>query len=389
MASSPLPRTAPTRPARRADPRSRVALLHVASSFRTAGVSGARLLAATDPRAWAGPLTRPLPRWLCHCVLILFLAGLALLSRLDLQMPTGGARQSAPAAPPTYQTLSMGPDFSTQGFLTKIPLPITLIPDRSQADWLTYSVKEYDTVYGVAESFGLSAASLYWSNPELQQNMNLLSIGQQLRIPPVDGIVHHVDGAETLEEVAATYEVSLEEIRQSPLNQEALALGGPLEPAQEIFVPGGYKEVPRPAPLIVRSTGPAAPSAVAPTNALAGSGRFGWPTDASRVTQWFWWGHQAVDIAGPVGTNIYAADSGWVETAGWSNVGYGYHVVINHNNGFRTLYAHLSQYWVTPGQNVVRGQPIGAIGITGRSTGPHLHFEIRYGGQLLDPFGFW
>jgi murein DD-endopeptidase MepM/ murein hydrolase activator NlpD len=97
-----------------------------------------------------------------------------------------------------------------------------------------------------------------------------------------------------------------------------------------------------------------------------------------RLTQGYWYGHRAIDIGAPTGSAILAADGGFVSFAGWTDVGYCYLVVIDHANGFVTYYAHLSKIYVYVGQPVERGQVVGAAGSTGWSTGPHLHFEVRY-----------
>ena len=136
------------------------------------------------------------------------------------------------------------------------------------------------------------------------------------------------------------------------------------------------------APECVRDYG-----ALSPQGALTGTGEFMWPTEG-RITQRAWHCHHAVDVANSEGTPIYAADSGHVVVAGWRKGGYGYTVVINHGNGFQTLYAHLSDIKVNVGQNVDKGAEVGLMGNTGHSTGSHLHLEIRKGSQLCDPLDF-
>ncbi len=121
--------------------------------------------------------------------------------------------------------------------------------------------------------------------------------------------------------------------------------------------------------------------------ALIGTGEFRWPTKG-HITQRSWHCHHAVDIANSEGTPIYAADSGYVVAAGWKQGGYGKVVIVNHGNGFQTLYAHLSVISVSVGESVTRGQQVGRMGNTGHSTGSHLHFEIRKGSQLSDPLEF-
>jgi murein DD-endopeptidase MepM/ murein hydrolase activator NlpD len=121
-----------------------------------------------------------------------------------------------------------------------------------------------------------------------------------------------------------------------------------------------------------------------PPGALPGTGVFMWPTEG-RITQRSWHCHHAVDVANSEGTPIYAADSGYVVVAGRKQGGYGKVVIVNHGNGFQTLYAHLSAISVSVGDSVNKGQQVGLMGNTGHSTGSHLHFEIREGSQLRDP----
>jgi len=115
-----------------------------------------------------------------------------------------------------------------------------------------------------------------------------------------------------------------------------------------------------------------------------GTGRFQWPVLGS-LTQEYWYGHRAIDVGAPTGSAVLAADGGFISFAGWTDVGYGYLIVIDHANGFATYYAHLSSIYVAEGQAVERGQVIGAVGSTGWSTGPHLHFEVRYYGAQQNP----
>jgi murein DD-endopeptidase MepM/ murein hydrolase activator NlpD len=105
---------------------------------------------------------------------------------------------------------------------------------------------------------------------------------------------------------------------------------------------------------------------------------------SGKITQQFWFCHKGWDIAAGEGTPIYAVADGTVKFAGWNNQGYGNLVVIDHGD-FQTLYAHLSSVSVGAGNSVVQGQVVGGMGNTGFSTGPHLHFEIRLGSDLVDP----
>ncbi|MDE0311971.1 MAG: M23 family metallopeptidase, partial [Caldilineaceae bacterium] len=107
------------------------------------------------------------------------------------------------------------------------------------------------------------------------------------------------------------------------------------------------------------------------------------------ITQQFWHGHRAIDVGARAGAPIVAADSGYVIKAshGW-NGGYGRMVMIDHGNGFVSLYAHMNTVYVRQGENVAKGEQLGTVGNTGRSTGPHLHFEIRQNGAARNPFYF-
>jgi murein DD-endopeptidase MepM/ murein hydrolase activator NlpD len=121
---------------------------------------------------------------------------------------------------------------------------------------------------------------------------------------------------------------------------------------------------------------------------VSGTGGFVWPT-SGQISQGYKWYHKAVDIANHVGTSILAADSGRIMVAGWTdNTGYGNRVMIDHGNGYVTLYGHMSRVDVVVGQTVKRGDQVGLMGSTGRSTGPHLHFEIRAAGALQNPQNF-
>ena len=113
-----------------------------------------------------------------------------------------------------------------------------------------------------------------------------------------------------------------------------------------------------------------------------------WPTPSRRLNQYFKFRHTGIDIDGDVGSPVYAADSGVVESVVYARYGYGYHVVINHGGGRETLYAHNSKIFVKPSKSVKRGQSIAAIGLTGRTTGAHLHFEVIMNGGKRNPLSY-
>lgn len=262
--------------------------------------------------------------------------------------------------------------------LVRGAVPRTIIPDRTKEEISTYSVQSGDTIFDIAARFGLAPETLMWANPALENNPDLLSVGQELTILPIDGVYHQVGGGDTIEGIASTYRADPTAIIDYPLNKldpENLVI----EPGQWLIVPGGTK------PFIPRTV--TAYSGPIPADATVGSGIFGWPASGS-ISQGYWSAHPGIDIAAWIGAPIAAADSGHVVAAGWDDTGYGYMVVIDHGNGFQTLYAHLQSYYVEPGDNVAKGQQIGEMGSTGNSTGPHVHFEVRQGTVQRNPVGF-
>jgi murein DD-endopeptidase MepM/ murein hydrolase activator NlpD len=263
--------------------------------------------------------------------------------------------------------------------LVRAAVPHTIIPERSRVEISHYVVQSGDTIFGIAAQFGLAPETIMWANGRfVEDNPDLLRVGQELVILPVNGVYHQVGGDDTLETIAAAYKVEPSAIINYSLNE--------LEPdapqivsGQWLVVPGGTKPyVPR---TVVAYSGPI------PDDASKGTGIFGWPT-AGQITQGYWDRHRALDIGAWTGAPVVAADSGYVVAAGWDDSGYGRMVVIDHGNGFQTLYAHLQVYYVEVGDSVAKGEKIAEVGSTGNSSGPHLHFEMHQSGVQRNPFGF-
>lgn len=242
-------------------------------------------------------------------------------------------------------------------------LPVVSEPPKI----ITYTVQEGDSVWSIAVRFHLDIDTLRWSNPELARNPDLLRVGQVLTILPVRGAYHIVQEGETLESIAKTYGVDPAVIVAYPLN--ALREPVVLQVGQKLVIPGGRKDVRLPKPP------------------LSPDYPFAWPL-WGEISQGYKSGHPAIDIAGPYDTPVYAARAGRVIFSGFSNVGYGYMVILDHGDGLTSLYGHLKGDYVAVGQRVKRGEMIGRLGSTGNSTGPHLHFEIRRNGERQNPLRF-
>jgi murein DD-endopeptidase MepM/ murein hydrolase activator NlpD len=246
---------------------------------------------------------------------------------------------------------------------------------------VTYIVEDGDTVSSIAKKFDVSIDTLRWQND--LKTINAIKPGDKLEVPPVTGIVHKVKRGETVHSVAKKYDVDAQQIVNWPFNTYSNDETFELAAGQTLIVPDGVMPAEAlwdPKRYVAQKTPDA--GKVSPT------GQFIWPVGGS-ISQRYVWYHRGLDIANKAQPPILAADSGKVTLAGWpDNAGYGNRVIIDHGNGYQTLYAHMSSISVGVGQTVNRGDVIGNVGSTGRSTGPHLHFEVRRGGELLDPLQF-
>ncbi len=272
---------------------------------------------------------------------------------------------------PLRRTFRSGSDVEV---IQRYAQPHTEIPHRLRLNVITYTVQPGDTVQGIAIMYGLQDTTIMWANPAIEDMPDYLRIGQQVVILPIDGVYHTVKAGDTLESIAQKYKVDVSAITDVSYNN-LQPPDYPIEPGMKLIVAGGQKPyVPK---IVTAYTGPVPEGA-------RGTGLFQWPA-IGNITQEYWWGHRALDIAAYTGAPIYAADGGFVSFAGWTDVGYGYLIIIDHANGFATYYAHCHGFYVSVGQKVERGQLIAAMGSTGNSTGPHVHFEIRSGITPLNP----
>ncbi len=262
--------------------------------------------------------------------------------------------------------------------------PATFQGEKPYHELITYTVQPQDTPIGIAEKFGINSETILGGNAYLSEEASSMQVGANLIILPIDGVLHDVVEGEALEGLSELYGIVVEEIIAYVPNN--LEFPYRLYPGTQIMVPGAVREVfvwSAPSLPTRPSTSDSTGSGIAPR--VQGTGTFVWPVTSRRITQQFWYGHTAIDIAASEGSTIIAADTGTVTWAGWNVYGYGNLVVINHGNGYETYYGHLSNIGVVPGQVVNQGQYIAASGNTGRSSGPHLHFEIRYFNSMLQP----
>jgi len=248
-----------------------------------------------------------------------------------------------------------------------------------------YVVQTGDTLSTLAQAFGLDQKTLIWANEPLLERRDVLSVGQELVVLPVDGALHKVAEGDSLAGLAEKYRVSVDEITAYPGNE--IGDDGLLVAGATVVIPGA--ELPDPPVRVVPTPAPAQPvvreaPAVA---AVSGSGTMQWPLNGM-LTSGYSSYHRAIDIHTKAGLPVVSADGGTVTLVSWQTYSYGYHVIIDHGDGVQTLYAHLSAINVEAGQVVERGEQVGAVGSTGRSTGPHLHFEVRVNGTQQNPFSY-
>ncbi len=247
-------------------------------------------------------------------------------------------------------------------------------PNRMRSEIVEYKVVEGDTIASIAQKFGVNKETIMWQNDLTKET---IKIGEVLQILPVDGVSHKVQKGDTVSSIAKRYDANTQAIVDFPFNSFVNDETFELAVGQLVIVPDGIKPEEKPTAPRIRQITPDAGTVVA-------SGQFVWPTQGS-ITQNFSWYHPGTDIANRGLPEVVAADGGTVVYSGCLTWGYGCHVIVDHGNGFRTLYGHLSRIYVNTGQGIGRGIPLGKMGSTGRSTGPHLHFEVVRNGVKLNP----
>lgn len=271
-------------------------------------------------------------------------------------------------------------------------------PEGIRYNAVKYTVETGDSIFMIAKKFNVSAESILWANYSLlNDDPTIILEGWKLTIPPTNGIYYKWKEGDTIEKVAQKYYVYPEAIITWPGNH--IDVSNPVADNLtdfNIMIPGGYRELvpwievlpfaPRTGVLRVVA-GPG--GCEAPAYGPIGSGAMIWPVWNTELSGFGYSSyHRAVDLAAGVGTPVVAADNGTVIYSGWNDSGYGYLIEIDHNNGYSTVYAHLSEgtLAVTCGSSVNQGQFLALSGSSGKSTGGHLHFEVRYNGGFQNPY---
>lgn len=280
----------------------------------------------------------------------------------------------------------------------------TNVPSRPRQEITYYKVQEGDTVFGIAEKFGLQPETVLWGNYEiLLDDPHSLRPGQELRILPVDGVYWEWLGGISFGNWARFYGVEPKDIIDLPANQlDPNTVGDPenanIKQGTWLIIPGGKREfVNWSAPLGVTRENPASArvlgdGACEPVSGGAvGYGTYVYPTNKHYLSGFDYnekTNHRGLDFAGSEGEGVYAVDAGVIVYAGWNDYGYGNMIMIDHGNGFQSLYAHLSALYRGCGQSVGQGETIGAVGSTGRSSGAHLHFELMTATWKVNPWDY-
>ena len=335
--------------------------------------------------------------WIPAALVAVGIAAAGWTTLLNARLEAGDEAVPATIGPATPLSPSDMPPYGAQlkdSEVTRRANPKTESPLRPRVEVLRYTVQRGDSVFAIAKKFDLEPESILWGNYDtLNDDPDMVQPGLDLNILPVDGVLYQWKSGDTLDAVAGTFKVDPREIVDWPGNAI-----DPVEPeileGAVLVVPGGKREF-RQWLVPIISRGNAGVGAAFGSGGCSGdfsggavgSGGFIWPAANHYLSgNDYWSGHLAIDIAAGQGALLWASDSGAVVYAGWSGGGYGNMVMIDHGNGYQTLYAHMSSVTVTCGQSIGQGQTIGYSGSTGNSTGAHLHFEVRSNGGFINPW---
>jgi len=266
--------------------------------------------------------------------------------------------------------------------------PIANIKSK-RTETINYKVKPGDVIGTIANKFGVSVNTILWENN--LSSRGVIHPGDTLQILPVSGISHNVSSGENISYIANKYDVSTSDI----LEANNISSVNTLKIGQKLLIPGASKTNTTRVASTSNTSSVSSESSgidvikdlIKPKPATPSSDKMLWPTVGHRITQYYSWRHTGLDIANKTGTPLYASEAGTVEYSGWSR-GYGYNVLVNHGGGKKTRYAHASKLYVSKGDTVEKGESLAAMGSTGWSTGPHIHFEVIINNVKLNPLNY-
>lgn len=275
----------------------------------------------------------------------------------------------------------INPDYFAKpdDFISDAVIATTSLPEGRREDVIVHEVSRGESLSSIGALYKISVDALKYVNNLTDEDY--LKVGQKLMIPPVQGVIYKVKSGDTCESIGKKYEVAAQAI----LDFNYLDSCSSLAVGKELVVPDA--KIPEP----IRIT----PSFPTPNyrNFVDVNPRSGWciwPTSVRIITQYFSYYHNGLDIATPWGQMppIYACGEGKVVRSGWDPWGLGLHIIIDHGNGYSTVYGHMSKLLVSVGAEVSKGEVIGIMGSTGRSTGPHIHFIVKYKGTSQNPLKY-
>lgn len=302
---------------------------------------------------------------------------------------------AAPAAFPEPTALTSLPPINTVaafqpeggGIARRLQLK-TNIPERPNEKVTKYVVQRGDSAWSISQKFGLKPETILWSNDQLNASAGSLKAGDALNILPVDGVLHTAKEGETLETLESLHGTPSQEIFEYIGNNFDLTQPPSLKAGEQIIVPNGTSPIlwsEAQAPIASQPGSRGGYSGNVPN---LGTGYFSWPVNAYSFSQEYWSGHPGIDLVTDFRQPVFASDSGTVILSGWDETGYGYFIIIDHGNGYKTTYGHNEANLVSVGQSVVQGQQIAESGNTGNSTGNHLDFRILFNGVFVNPMGY-
>lgn len=298
------------------------------------------------------------------------------------------------STPPETTTTALPTAQVLQSSATSTTDSVETTPSIVRTDVESYTVVEGDTISSIASTFNLKPETVLWVNYDLLlDDPDFLLTGMQLAILPVDGVYHQVGGADTVQSLAAFFAADAQAIIDWPGNQidssnPVIFIG------QWIVVPGGQRALRRRfmpnLPSYAMAVDPieygvgACPENISVD--VSGDGDYVWPVDDPIVRgDGYWSAHPGLDLAVEISGDVRAGDDGAVVFSGWSNLGYGYTIMLDHGNGDFTLYGGLSTIVATCGSVVGQGDVIATGGMTGHPAEPFIHFELRRGDEYLNP----